>query len=422
MTMRLLLPMVDNSDIGLEDCGFIDLACKAKTGILRALFDGISQGLEKMLVLVGDMVISPPSFTSEHQSNAQWLDGQTEYLTALLAVVSLMIGGMMLMWQRKAEPLKDILAMLIRLILISAGGVSLVALLSQASDEWSAWMLDAATAGSFNDTLIALFALNPFSRHSGILMAILFGLLAIIAGAIQVVLFMIRQPFLILMVGLWPLTAAATNTDWGRQWFSKLTGWIAAFLLYKPAVAIIFALGLKMMKPDTSDTADGMLNFIQGLLLIGMSMVALPALVKLIVPSTASLGSGGGGGVAAALGGIAGMKVASGSGGGGARGAGSSAGSQGTSPSGASGAGDGAGSSGGASGAGAGGQVGAGASTGAEASAGAAGSAGGAAASGGAAAAAGPAAPVVLAAGAVAQGAAAAAQGAADSATDGGQS
>lgn len=418
MTMRLL-PMVDNSEIGLEDCGFIDLACKAKTGILRALFDGISQGLEKMLVLVGDMVISPPSFTSEHQSNAQWLAGQTEYLTALLAVVSLMIGGMMLMWQRKAEPLKDILAMLIRLILISAGGVSLVALLSQASDEWSAWMLDAATAGSFNDTLIALFALNPLSVHSGILMAILFGLLAIIAGAIQVVLFMIRQPFLILMVGLWPLSAAATNTDWGRQWFSKLTGWIAAFLLYKPAVAIIFALGLKMMKPDTSDTADGMLNFIQGLLLIGMSMVALPALVKFIVPSTASLGSGGGGGAAAAVGGLAAMKVASGSGGSGARGAGSSGGSQGASPSGAAGATGSAGSSGGA---GAGGQVGAGASTGAEASAGAAGSAGGAAASGGAAAAAGPAAPVVLAAGAAAQGAVAAAQGAADSATDGGQS
>lgn len=417
MTMPLL-PMVDNSDIGLEDCGFIDLACKAKTGILRALFDGISQGLEKMLVLVGDMVISPPSFTSEHQSNAQWLAGQTEYLTALLAVVSVMIGGMMLMWQRKAEPLKDILAMLIRLILISAGGVTLVATLSQASDEWSAWMLDEATAGSFNDTLIALFALNPFSRHSGILMAILFGLLAIIAGAIQVVLFMIRQPFLILMVGLWPLSAAATNTDWGRQWFSKLTGWIAAFLLYKPAVAIIFALGLKMMKPDTSDTADGMLNFIQGLLLIGMSMVALPALVKFIVPSTASLGSGGGGGAAAAVGGMAAMKVASGSGGGGARGA--SGGSQGASPSGAAGATGSAGSSGGASSAG--GQVGAGASTGASASAGAAGSAGGAAASGGAAAAAGPAAPVVLAAGAVAQTAASMAQGAADSATDGGQS
>ncbi|MGY6556988.1 MAG: hypothetical protein ACXIU1_05220 [Schaalia turicensis] len=417
MTMPLL-PMVDNSDIGLEDCGFIDLACKAKTGILRALFDGISQGLEKMLVLVGDMVISPPSFTSEHQSNAQWLAGQTEYLTAILAVVSVMIGGMMLMWQRKAEPLKDILAMLIRLILISAGGVTLVATLSQASDEWSAWMLDEATAGSFNDTLIALFALNPFSRHSGILMAILFGLLAIIAGAIQVVLFMIRQPFLILMVGLWPLSAAATNTDWGRQWFSKLTGWIAAFLLYKPAVAIIFALGLKMMKPDTSDTADGMLNFIQGLLLIGMSMVALPALVKFIVPSTASLGSGGGGGAAAAVGGMAAMKVASGSGGGGARGA--SGGSQGASPSGAAGATGSAGSSGGASSAG--GQVGAGASTGASASAGAAGSAGGAAASGGAAAAAGPAAPVVLAAGAVAQTAASMAQGAADSATDGGQS
>ncbi|MDK6829905.1 hypothetical protein QP759_07880 [Actinomycetaceae bacterium UMB8039B] len=417
MTMPLL-PMVDNSEIGLEDCGFIDLACKAKTGILRALFDGISQGLEKMLVLVGDMVISPPSFTSEHQSNAQWLAGQTEYLTALLAVVSVMIGGMMLMWQRKAEPLKDILAMLIRLILISAGGVTLVATLSQASDEWSAWMLDEATAGSFNDNLIALFALNPFSVHSGILMAILFGLLAIIAGAIQVVLFMIRQPFLILMVGLWPLSAAATNTDWGRQWFSKLTGWIAAFLLYKPAVAIIFALGLKMMKPDTSDTADGMLNFIQGLLLIGMSMVALPALVKFIVPSTASLGSGGGGGAAAAVGGMAAMKVASGSGGGGARGA--SGGSQGASPSGAAGATGSAGSSGGASSAG--GQVGAGASTGASASAGAAGSAGGAAASGGAAAATGPAAPVVLAAGAVAQTAASMAQGAADSATDGGQS
>jgi hypothetical protein len=91
-------------------------------------------------------------------------------------------------------------------------------------------------------------------------------------------------------------------TEMGRQWYKKITGWMIGFLLFKPAAAIVYAAAIKMTL-----SSDSVLASIEGIILIILASVTLPALMKFIVPAVSSVGSIGAGevlgaGIAAATG------------------------------------------------------------------------------------------------------------------------
>jgi hypothetical protein len=91
-------------------------------------------------------------------------------------------------------------------------------------------------------------------------------------------------------------------TEMGRQWYKKITGWMIGFLLFKPAAAIVYAAAIKMTL-----SSDSVLASIEGIILIILASLTLPALMKFIVPAVSSVGSMGAGevlgaGIAAATG------------------------------------------------------------------------------------------------------------------------
>jgi type IV secretion system protein TrbL len=101
---------------------------------------------------------------------------------------------------------------------------------------------------------------------------------------------------------VWPLAAASSMTEMGRQWYKKITGWMIGFLLFKPAAAIVYAAAIKMTL-----SSDSVLASIEGIILIILASLTLPALMKFIVPAVSSVGSMGAGevlgaGIAAATG------------------------------------------------------------------------------------------------------------------------
>ena len=57
----------------------------------------------------------------------------------------------------------------------------------------------------------------------------------------------VRYGMLVLLVGVLPLTAAATNTEMGMMWFKRALGWLGGFILYKPVAALIYATAIKLM-------------------------------------------------------------------------------------------------------------------------------------------------------------------------------
>jgi hypothetical protein len=346
-----------------------------------------------------------------------FLQSSLYFWTAALAVLSVLVGAAKMVIERRGAPLRDLGRSLATLVVVSGAGVAAVGLLTVAADEFSAWIIKNSTNGtSFNENINAMLQLSAASPV-GAVMIILLGLVAILASVLQIVLMIVRGGLLVVLTGIFPTAAAFTNTEAGKGWFQKCTAWLIAFILYKPAAAIVYATAFRLTGAkifgnggDGKDFGSALLTTVTGLALMVIALFAMPALMRFVTPMVGAVASGGGAMASGAVAGVASGAISMGSAG---RGGGSSStthssssgqssGPQGPSVTGSQGAAGASGTAGktGAPGAGAtGAQPGAGAAASAGGGGAAAGSAaaGGGAAAGGAAAAAGPAGVAVLA-------------------------
>ena len=366
-----------------------------------------------LVTAIAPAASSPGSPTVAFIQNSLWW-----YMIAV-AVVGVIFGAGRMAWEQRAEPGKDLVKSLMTLVVVSGAGLTAVSLLVAAGDSFSVWLLNGSLGCDIADTngtcfggnVAGLLALttNPATGGLGAILIIVLGLLAIVGSVVQILLMIVRAGMLVVLGGVLPVSAAATNTETGRNMFRKTVGWLLAFILYKPAAAIVYASAFKLAGTSIfKDDGSGLVSVIVGLTLMAVALVALPALMSLIVPAVSSIASGSGMATAALAGAamlpsgaVAAGRLLGGNGGGGSdEGGGSTSPPSGSAnsagPSGSPGTGStGAGGPAGVTGAG---STGAAGGTGA-AGAGAGGAAGGAAAGGGAAAVGAAAGPVGAAVG-----------------------
>ncbi|WP_166787710.1 hypothetical protein [Cryobacterium luteum] len=379
--------------------------------------------------LLGAVAPEGSSSTVGFLQNSLW------YYVGGLAVLSVIIGGIRMAWEQRAQPGKELLQSLITLVVVSGAGLAIITLAVTAADAFSIWILNGATdcdvsaAGESNcfGTNVAAMVAITASSPIGLIGVLILGSIALLMTYVQVALMVVRGGLLVILAGVLPLTASFTNTQMGKQWFGKVIGWTIAFILYKPAAALIYAAAFSLTGTDAfKDDGGGIWTILTGLALMLMALIALPALLKFVAPMTGAVAGGGAAGMAmAGAAGAIGGDLASGAikrmgsssstptGGGGSGSGGGEA------PTGSSAPGGGKPSPSTPTPSGAGGSSAAGAGAGAGAAGGAAAAGGGAAAGG--AAAAGPAAPIVMGAkmaGDAAKGAAVAAKSAVQSAAD----
>jgi uncharacterized membrane protein HdeD (DUF308 family) len=123
----------------------------------------------------------------------------------------------------------------------------------------------------FGENMLTLLALttNPAAGGLGALLIIILGLIAILAAAFQIVLMVARGGMLVILAGILPLSASFTNTEMGKSWFKKCIAWLVAFILYKPAAAIVYAAAFQLVGTDVfSDDGTGLLAVLTGLMLM----------------------------------------------------------------------------------------------------------------------------------------------------------
>ncbi|MER5386468.1 hypothetical protein ABT040_40595 [Streptomyces sp. NPDC002688] len=285
------------------------------------------------------------------------IDQQVDWIVAYVAVASLLIAAIRMALERKGQPMKQAFMGMWKVILVGAVAVPVVQALTRASDLYAQHVYEKSDLGNTASTVLGVLTLN----QPGLIL--IFGLLVMLSSFVQICLMYIRIGVMIMLVGTLPLAAASSMTGWGEGWWRKHVGWLATWLLYKPAAALIIYSATSMTK-DTKNLDQT----IAGLGMLIMAVFALPALLKLIVPATAALGGTSGGTVALnATNNIATGAVSIAAGGSGGGGGGGAAGPQGSPSAGAgSSAGGGAGSAGGGAGAAAagGGAAAAGAATG----------------------------------------------------------
>ncbi|PPI47055.1 hypothetical protein [Rathayibacter tritici] len=242
-----------------------------------------------------------------------FLQGGLWYYTGGLAILAVILAGARMVWEQRGEPAKELLASLLRLIVVAGAGVTVISLGTQAADQFSVWIInasmdgcdvaapvDAASGGCFGQNIVALIGLTSAAAPIGAIGVVIACLLAIILSLTQIVLMVIRGGMLVLCAGLLPTAAAMSNTPMGKQWWNRLLGWTIAFILYKPAAAFVYAAAFKLMSSNVwQKDGGGFVQIMTGLALMLMALVAMPALLRFVTPTAIGSGSGGAAGAMA---------------------------------------------------------------------------------------------------------------------------
>jgi type IV secretion system protein TrbL len=219
----------------------------------------------------------------------QWLTAQLQVISVFLAAIGIMIAALWTMVHYRGEKAIKVAQAMFKVVLVTTVGAAAVQVIIAGGDAFSAWILD--SAGITTD--VRQIPLAIAGSSPGI--AILGGIFGIIATIIQWGIMLVRSALLPLLVGVWPAAAAASMIGGADQAFSKITNWIIAFALYKPVAAIIYAYAWKTKNGD-----EGIGGVINGLVLIALAVIALPAMMRLLAPGTSALGGASGGGMALA--------------------------------------------------------------------------------------------------------------------------
>ena len=269
---------------------------------IQDLADAVQEALGKALASLGTLWVNvgTPNLTTSGGGPSDavgFVQGSLWWYMGAAAVLSVIVGGARMAWERKADPGRDVLRGLVTLAVVVGAGLTTIALCVAAADGFAGWIIDGSLEGTdFGQNVATMIGLSSRAGPLGPLLVIIFGLLAILASAMQIMLMVVRGGMLVILAGVLPLAAAFTSSETGRAWFRKCVGWLIAFILYKPVAAIVYATAFRLTGTDVFADNDesGLLNVLVGLVLMILALVALPALMRFVTPMVAATAGGGG--------------------------------------------------------------------------------------------------------------------------------
>ena len=209
-------------------------------------------------------------------------------ITVAVAIGGVIAAGARMALTRRANPLIDVTSGLLTVAAASTLGVAAMTLLLKAGDAWSAWVLQVSTGGHFTQRLILALDLGGGAAAAVVLIC---GTIAIVLSLVQAVLMLFRQAALIILAGVLPLAAAGSVAPMTRTWIRKVTAWSLALICYKPAAAAVYAVAFTMIGSGGSPR-----TVLMGFVMLAMSVVMLPALMKFFTWTTGAIAGSGGGG------------------------------------------------------------------------------------------------------------------------------
>jgi hypothetical protein len=238
--------------------------------------------LSAAISVFGALTTGVPTLTGTN--TAKNISGQTQWLVVYLAVGSLLFSAARMAVERRSTAGTTALKGVLRVIVVSGAATTIVTAAASVADDYSTYLYQAGAQDMLNKA-------GSCSWDDGIqsFLMLILAFLLLIGGIIHTVLMYIRLGVVILLLGTLPLAAAASMTDWGGGWWRKHIGWLIAWLLYKPAAGLVLYAGAQMLTSN-ADGSNGVNERIAGIGVMLLSAVALPALLKLVVPATAALG------------------------------------------------------------------------------------------------------------------------------------
>ncbi len=285
-------------------------AGNAAAGAAASVFDAAANKVAEGFADATRMIVtfwtgvSVPGLSATSGPVAE-LRENTAWLTAFIAVLSVLVCAGRLALTRSSRPAGEAFKGLMILVLVSGAGVAAVNALVVFSDSYSTWILERSTDGQLGERMAKLALISTTVPGLGPGLLLIVALLGILASIAQIGLMLVRVGVVTIFAGLLPLAAAGTGTQTGMEWFKRIVAWLLAFVLYKPVAATVYASAF-LLVGDGQDAT----SVLSGFFMLILSIIALPAMLRLTTPmvgAAVAAGAGAGGGMAAA-----GMLLASG--------------------------------------------------------------------------------------------------------------
>lgn len=271
-----------------EECALFDVACRTageaglEAGVIggdriREMFQSMAAGVLEWAATWWTEVPGL-SASDDFASRLRWY---VLTLSLLLLVLGLIIQGGRMIWMRRAAPLVDALTGLSTYVLAMGLAVPVAAGALLAGDAFSAWVLDDGVDQQVAAEVVLLLAQT---REVGVV--VLLGLLASLAGVALAAVMMLREVAVLLLAATIPLAAAGRLIPGLGNWLPSVIRLVLALTLWKPAAALVYAAGQRLMVPDEPR------SLLVGVVTLVLTVAALPALMRWFTPvATGAVGT-----------------------------------------------------------------------------------------------------------------------------------
>ncbi|MEJ3743150.1 hypothetical protein WEI85_07675 [Actinomycetes bacterium KLBMP 9797] len=279
-------------------CDAWDLKCQFKEGateVAGAVADTMIGQLAFMIKEAQSTVITStvtwwlylPPVNVESAPAAQTLQEWMLPFALLIAVGGIMWQSLLLIINRKGEPLVTVVKGLFTTALWGAVSLTGTQMVLRACESYTEWVLtrgmdcdpgigqDAACKTDALASRIQLM-LTPAGGMANILIIIV-GLFVLIASIMQAMLLLFRNGAIIILAGMLQLAASGTFTAATSNWLRRVLGWLLALTFYEPFAATSYAVAFMLIgDPENKDIA----TWFTGAGMLGLSLVSLPAMMR----------------------------------------------------------------------------------------------------------------------------------------------
>lgn len=264
--------------------------CNAPGAVIAAGWEAtvtsLVKGVSKIVKLLFTFWMSfPDPDVSSGNSQIAFLDTHLSWIVNAVAAGATLTAAILVILTRSTTHARTLGAVLLRVVAAGVFVGPLISGLLAAGDAYGHWIIDDAVGDDFATKLYQLGDPTGMTvNNSGSTLMLLFALAGSIGSLVMIATLIFRTIVVTVLVGLLPLTAAASMSATGRQAWAKHTAWLLAFVLVKPAGATLLAVAFHWVQDGTSPQ-DGLLG---GICLLMMGLL-LPVMLRLLVPATSAV-------------------------------------------------------------------------------------------------------------------------------------
>lgn len=268
-------------------------------GVLEGIAESFENSANKIMVDMMSLWMNPSGETMINESAIDQLQNNLEIATGFIAIMSIIIVAakftFMNIFMKEDDTHVIAFSGIIRLVIVFFVGTALIMVLVNASDNFSNYIMKQTIVDIHLGSIENASPQQHIANHPALSISI--SIIAIISSIIQIAILFFRSAMVVLLTGVLPVAASAAILNSGSMMWRKITAWLLAFILYKPVAAICYSAAWTLKTSAESP----IISAVEGVVLMVVSLFALPGLLKLLVPAMSSLpiGSSGGGGAAA---------------------------------------------------------------------------------------------------------------------------